>query len=131
MILAYKDIAPDNRNGNSTVKGGWLFEKMDYAALTVISETIGHKYNKLRAVTSSADVKYVHPVYPHDYIEIWSEIKEVTPVQVKVEVVLKTRKRYSNEWIDATTGNFNFVFVNSESNKISRIPREVINETKG
>jgi len=131
MILAYKDIAPNNSNGNNTVKGGWLFEKMDYAALTVISESFYHRYPNLRAVTSSADVKYKNPVHPHDYIEIWSEIKEVTSAQVSVGIVLKTRKRYGAEWIVATTGNFNFVFVDSETKKLSRIPREVINETKG
>ena len=131
MILTYKDIAPNDINGNRTIKGGWIFDKMDYSALTHISETITYAYNDIVSITGSADIKYINPVMPHDYVEIWSEISQIDVVSVTIKTILKSRKRNSNEWTNSAIANFKFIFVDSHTQKPIRLSKEVINEIKG
>jgi acyl-CoA hydrolase len=131
MKLYYKDIAPaDERNGNGSLKGGWIFEKMDYAALTILSEEHLSNLSDVFTVTHNANVKFINSVYPHDYVEIYASIVDISHTTFFINVEFMTRKRKSKEWITSATADFNFVLVDKESKKISRIPREIINEFK-
>ena len=132
MKLCYKDIAPaSQKNGNDGIKGGWIFEKMDYAALTILSEEHLSDLSGVFTVTHSANVKFVNSVYPHDYVEIYASIVDISHTTFFINVEFKTRKRKTKEWVTSAIADFNFVLLDEKSKKISRIPREIINAVKG
>lgn len=133
MRLLYKDIAPAGEvNGNGSVKGGWIFEKMDYAALTIASEDFFWKMpDRVVAVTNSASIQYHSSVFPHEYIEMWGEYEDISPAKVNTKIECRQRKRHTNEWETVATGVFSFSLIDKETRKIVRIPKEVVNEIKG
>ena len=132
MRLLYKDIAPDGElNGNGSIKGGWIFEKMDYAALTIASEDFIHTMPGVAAVTNNAEIKYISSVFPHEYIEIWGEYSYISPGKFDIDLEFRQRYRKSSEWIVSAKGTFSFSLIDAETRKIVRIPKEVVNEIKG
>lgn len=132
MRLLYKDIAPDGElNGNGSVKGGWIFEKMDYAALTIGSEDFIHSMHGIAAVTNNAEIKYISSVFPHEYIEIWGDYSYISVGKFDVSLEFRQRYRKSNKWETCATGIFSFSLIDAETRKIVRIPKEVVNEIKG
>lgn len=132
MRLLYKDIAPDGElNGNGSIKGGWIFEKMDYAALTIASEDFLFDMPGIAAVTNAAEIKYKSPVFPHEYIEIWGEYSYISVGKFDVSLEFRERFRKTNNWIVAATATFSFSLIDAETRNIVRIPREIVNEIKG
>jgi acyl-CoA hydrolase len=132
MKLYYKDIAPAaERNGNGSIKGGWIFEKMDYAALTILSEEYIYDLENVGTATSKADIQFKLPIYPHDYVEIYSKISNISSSTFSIYVECKTRKRKSTEWDLAAAANFDFVLIEPDKRKVIRIPREKIDAIKG
>lgn len=132
MRLLYKDIAPDGElNGNGSIKGGWIFEKMDYAALTIGSEDFIHQMPGIAAVTNAAEIKYHRPVFPHEYIEIWGDYSYISVGKFDVSLEFRERFRKSINWELAATATFSFSLIDAETRKIVRIPKEVVNEIKG
>lgn len=132
MRLLYKDIAPDGElNGNGSIKGGWIFEKMDYAALTIGSEDFIHRMPGIAAVTNAAEIKYLVPVFPHEYIEIWGDYSHISAGKFDVALEFRERFRKSNTWEIAAKAMFSFSLIDAQTRKIVRIPKEVVNEIKG
>ena len=132
MRLLYKSIAPENRmNGNGSVQGGWIFEKMDYAALTIGSEDFIWKLKGVAAVTNSANIKYHSSVFPHEYIEIWGKYSHISSARFDTYVECRQRKRKTDEWEVVATATFSFCLIDAITRNIIRIPREIINEIKG
>lgn len=132
MRLLYKNIAPAAElNGNGSTKGGWVFEKMDYAALTLASEDFMWKLPDFSGVTNSASIKYHGSVFPHEYVEIWGSYIDISPGKVDVYVECRQRLRKSNEWNVTATATFSFSLIDNKTRKIARIPKEIINEIKG
>lgn len=133
MRLLYKDIAPSGEiNGNGSIKGGWIFEKMDYAALTIASEDFFWATDEsIVAVTNSASIQYHNSVFPHEYVEIWGDYDDVSPAKLNTKLEFRQRKRHTNTWEVVATAVFSFSLINKETRKIVRIPKEVVNEIKG
>lgn len=132
MKLTYKTVIPYNElNSNGSINGGYLFHLMDLGAVTFINELFMNTMPNTTLVTSSATIKYLLPVFQHEYVEVYAEILDVTPSTLKIRSILKTRQTKSTEWNTATTGEFNFSFIDPVTRRIVRIPREIMNEIKG
>lgn len=132
MKLTYKTVIPyDEVNSNGSINGGYIFHLMDLGTVTFINELFMNAMPNTTLVTSSATIKYLLPVFQHEYAEVYAEILSVTPGTLKIRSILKTRQIKSTEWCIATTGEFNFSFINPVTRRIVRIPRKIINEIKG
>lgn len=133
MTLVFKTIIPcDEINSNGSTKGGYLFELMDYGSVTLINERFIHALpNNHSAVTNTAEIKYIKPVFAYDYVEVYAEIRDISPGNVTVETVLNSRNGKRIEWERAAIGIFKFSIVNTDTRRIVRIPKEVVNEIKG
>lgn len=133
MKLVLKQPIPGTKaNSNGSTKGGYLFEIMDVAGVTMLNETFANIVpDNYSLVTNRADVKYIASVFVHEYIEVFAEITDITPASVTVGIVLNNRNRNSTEWTTAVTGSFSFSMIDTNTRKIVRIPREVINVNKG
>jgi acyl-CoA hydrolase len=131
MKLVIKGFIPgDSTNGNGSTKGGWLFEQLDLAALTYISELFLCEMPGILAVTNSADVKFISPAFAYGYIEIWADIETVSPGSIGISVYLNYRDKKSKEFKSCVSGTVSFSLINKDR-KIVRIPRKIINEIKG
>ena len=131
MKLVIKGFIPgDVTNGNGSVKGGWLFEQLDIAALTYISELFLCDMPGILAVTNSADVKFISPAFAYDYIEIWADIESVSSGSISISVHLNYRYKKSKEFKSCVSGIVSFTLINKDR-RIVRIPRKIINEIKG
>lgn len=132
MKLLYKSIAPERAiNGNGSVQGGWIFEKMDFAALTLGSEDFIWNIPNASAVTSSASIKYHNSLFPHEYIEIWGKYAYISPAKYDVTLEGRRRRGKSNDWELVATAEFSFSLIDKQTRNIIRIPREVVHEIKG
>jgi acyl-CoA hydrolase len=134
MKILFKDIAPaGENNGNGSVLGGWIYSKMDNAALTIASDHWLHKIPNVAAVTNSAEIKYVRSIFANDYVEIWGEYVDASPA--KVDIILKAYNRNGikkdKEYGLCATAIFSFTLIDNDTRKIVRIPREIIDEIKG
>lgn len=131
MKLVIKGYIPgDVTNGNGSVKGGWLFEQLDIAALTYISELFLCDMPGILAVTNSADVKFISPAFAYGYIEIWADIESVSSGSISISVHLNYRYKKSKEFKSCVSGIVSFTLINKDR-RIVRIPRKIINEIKG
>lgn len=133
MKLVFKTIIPLSEvNSNSSTKGGYIFELMDYGAVTLINEIFVHALpENHHAVTNTGEIKYIKSVFAYNYIEVYAEIIDVSPGSVTINTVLNSRDRKSNNWDCAATATFKFSIVDANTRRIVRIPKEVINEIKG
>lgn len=133
MTLVFKTIIPcDEINSNDSAKGGYLFELMDYGAVTLINERFVHTLpENHHAVTNAGEIKYIKPVFAYDYIEVHAEIRDISPGNVTVETVLNSRHKKSNAWERAAIATFKFSIIDTDTRRIVRIPKEVVNEIKG
>ena len=131
MRLLYKCIAPKQFvNANGSVAGGWTFSIMDQSAYTIASEDWLSKYPEVSALTASAEIKYLCPMFPDDYIEVWGDYLDISPAKWTVHTKCFVRSLKSTEWEVGAEGIFNFVQTDL-NRKIVRIPKEVVNEIKG
>ena len=132
MKLTYKTVIPyDEVNSNGSIHGGYTFKLMDLGAVTLINEMFMNTMPNTTLVTSSATVKYLLPVFQHEYAEVYAKVMNVTSGTLTVQAALNTRRIKSTEWNTAVTGEFNFSLIDPVSRRIVRIPRKIINEIKG
>ena len=134
MKLLFKEIAPaGENNGNGSVLGGWIYSKMDNAALTIASDHWLHRIPNVAAVTNSAEIKYIKSIFANDYVEIWGEYGNISAG--KVDVVLKGYTRNAikkeSEYSLCATSVFSFSLIDLTTRKLVRIPKEIIDEIKG
>jgi len=131
MKLVIKGYVPgDVVNGNGSVKGSWIFEQADIAALTLIDELFLSEMPDVLAVTNSADLKFMSPAFPHNYFEAWGELESISPGRISIYVTIKYRNAKSKEYVDCLTGTVSFTLINKDR-KVVRVPKEVINAVKG
>lgn len=131
MRLLYKCIAPKQfTNANGSMAGGWTFSIMDESAYVIASEDWLSKYPDISAVTANADIKYLLPMFPYNYIEVWGEYIYISPAKWTVRVDCYVRYIKSDKWELSAQGTFDFVQID-RNRKIVRIPKEVVNEIKG
>ena len=132
MKLTYKTVIPyDEVNSNGSINGGYTFHLMDLGAVTFINEMFMNAVPNTTLVTSSATVKYLLPVFQHEYVEVYADVLDITPATLKIQATLNTRPSNSTEWSTAATGEFNFSLVDPVTRRVVRIPRKIINEIKG
>lgn len=131
MKLVIKGTIPrDSTNGNGSTKGGWLFDQLDIAAFTYISELFLCEMPNVMAVTNSADVKFISPAFAHGYIEIWADVKTVSQSSISISVYLNYREKGTKEFKSCVSGTVSFSLINKDR-RLVRIPRKIINEIKG
>ena len=132
MKLTYKTVIPyDEVNSNGSINGGYTFQLMDLGAATFINEMFMNAMPNTTLVTSSATIKYLLPVFQHEYAEVYADVLNITPATLKIRAALNTRPIKSTEWSTAATGEFNFSLIDPVTRRIVRIPRKIINEIKG
>lgn len=134
MKLVIKTIIPcEELNSNGSTKGGYLFEIMDYAGVTILNETFVASLpeNHVLVTTHANDIKYINSVFAYDYVEVYAEITDISASSATVCVELKNRNKKSTVWETSVVGEFKFSIIDVETRKIVRIPKEVINEIKG
>jgi acyl-CoA thioesterase FadM len=131
MKLILKGYIPGNtNNGNGSVRGSWIFEQADVAALTFINELFLSDMPDTLAVTNSADLKFISPAFPHNYFEAWGELESISPGCISILVTIKYRHAKSKEYTNCLTGTVGFTLINKDR-KVVRVPKEVINAVKG
>ena len=131
MKLVLKGYVPgDVVNGNGSARGSWIFEQADVAALTFIDELFLSELSDVLAVTNSADLKFISPVFSHNYFEAWGELESISPGRISIYVTIKYRNAKSKEYVDCLTGTVSFTLINKDR-KVVRVPKEVINAVKG
>jgi acyl-CoA thioesterase FadM len=133
MKLVIKTIIPCTEiNSNGSTKGGYTFELMDYAGVTFLNELFVNTLPENHAlVTNDANIKYIRSIFAYDYIEIFAKLSDATSGRLITEVQLYSRNRKSTEWNLSATANFSFAIIDTNTRKIVRIPKEIINAIKG
>ena len=131
MKLLLKGYIPGNTiSGNGSVRGAWVFEQADVAALTFINELFLSDMPDTLAVTNSADLKFISPAFPHNYFEAWGELESISSGSISILVTIKHRHAKSKEYTNCLTGTVRFTLINKDR-KVVRVPKEVINAVKG
>jgi len=132
MRLVHKRTAPPTAiNAAESILGGWIFDILDFSALTILSEEFIWKMEDCAGVTNKADIQYHSPLYPHNHVEVYAEIVNASASSVEVKTVMKSRSIKSNIWDDIATATFHFSVINLSKNRtLVRIPKEVIDEFK-
>jgi len=133
MKLVYKAIIPSTEtNSNGSTKGGFIFELMDFSGVTYLNELFVNQLPENEAlVTNEASIKYISSVFAHDYIEIFADLISISPGNVTVNVELHSRDKKSTEWKLSANAVLSFTIINTDTRRVVRIPREIINAIKG
>lgn len=117
--LAIRIVAmPRDTNPNGDMFGGWLISLMDMAASIEATKT-----SEGRAVTVAMDAIAFHkPVSVGDEVSCYTELMKVGTTSMKIAVEVWIRKRYGQEVIKVTEGQFTFVAID-ENGKPRPVPK--------
>lgn len=131
MQLGYKCIVPCSAlNSNNSAKGAYLFELMDLGAVTYLSQFFVNQITHV-LVTTDSNIKYLAPVEAFDFIEVKVSVINISSSKITASVQLYNKTSKSENWTLAVAGVFSFSLIHTETRKLQRMPREVINVIKG
>lgn len=130
--LVYKGYTEHAQvNGNKSMCGAYLFDKIDISALTWMSEEFLSDMKGVYAVTNRVDMEFNKSVFPFGYLEIYAECMDITPGRVDIRVEMMYRQRDQKEFEMASNALVSFSIIDKNTRKLKRIPREVIDAVKG
>jgi acyl-CoA hydrolase len=130
--LVYKGYTEHAQvNGNKSMCGAYLFDKIDISALTWMSEEFLTEMRGVYAVTNEVKMQFNKSVFPFGYLEIYAECVDITPARIDIKVEMMYRDRDTIEYEMATNAIVSFSIIDENTRKLKRIPREVMNAIKG
>lgn len=103
-------IFPADLNNHGTLFGGKALQWMDEVAYISVLRAM-----RMNAVTISVDkLRYVHPVFAGDIIEIQGQVTETGRVKIKVQVRIIREEMTSGETQTAIEAEFVFALITKD-----------------
>lgn len=110
----FKAVFPNTTNHYDTLFGGMAMHLMDEVAFIAAT-----RFSRLRMVTVSSDkIDFKKPIPAGTIVELIGKVAEVGNTSLKVNVDIYVEQMYSEHREKAITGNFTFVAVDENKNKV-------------
>lgn len=103
---------PSDVNGNGDIFGGWVLSQMDIAGGVAAS-----RYMQSRCVTRAIEaMTFEAPIRIGDIVSLYTEITRAGKSSVTVHIDCYVQRRFGNDTIKVTEGDFVFVAIDENGN---------------
>lgn len=128
MQLVLKEyIVDDHTNFQETIKGPWIFERVDNAGIIWIVDNVLDLQGPISNVTLDTSVKFIRSVYRFGYVEAYVKLLDITRTRCKLEVHLYQKHRhYGEKPVLVATGEITFAFILKKSKKPCGLSKEKV-----
>ena len=115
-------------NFSGAMKGPWVFQRLDDAAVIWIIDNIVSRQKDITALTIDTEIKFKKPIYRYGYAEVHVGVEICTCTRVKLHADLYYCGKEYPEKILAATSILTFAFVDRENKQISLVRKDIVEE---